>query len=183
MNTPQRKSFAAIGIIYFWTATVHNWYHLFSSESNKKIITRYLKKLSDDGLITVYAFVLMPNHIHLIWQQHKMNGKETPFGSFLKYTAHILLRELKLTDSATKYKVEVSNKQYEVWKRDSLSVEIYSREVAIQKINYIHTNPVTGKWNLAKDDISYFYSSAEFYETGKNDFGFLKDLFLEFDGE
>ncbi|MDB5203279.1 MAG: transposase [Ferruginibacter sp.] len=55
---------------------------------NKKIIIDYFKELSDAGLITIFAFVVMPNHVHLIWRQNKMNEKETPFGSFLKYTAH-----------------------------------------------------------------------------------------------
>ena len=168
--------------MYYWTATVHKWHQLFTSEKNKRIIIDYLKRLSEDGLITIYAFVLMPNHIHLIWKQNRLNGKETPFGSFLKFTAHSLLRDLKLANCEHKYKVDASNKEYEIWKRDSLAVEIYSKEVAIQKIEYIHANPLTGKWRLAKDDISYYYSSAKFYETGQDDFGFLNDIFFEFDG-
>ncbi len=44
----------------------------------------------------------------------------------------------------------------------------------MQKLEYAHTNPVKGLWQLAKDDISYYYSSAKFYETGVDDFGFLK---------
>ena len=36
----------------------------------------------------------------------------------------------------------------------------------MQKINYIHHNPVNGKWNLAKDFVSYEHSSASFYELG-----------------
>jgi putative transposase len=55
--------------------------------------------------------------------------------------------------------------------------------VAKQKLDYIHFNPVRGKWRLAKDDISYYYSSARFYETGVDEFGFLNNLFTVFDGE
>jgi hypothetical protein len=57
--------------------------------------------------------------------------------------------------------------------RDSLGIEIYSKHVAIQKLEYIHTNAVKGLWQLAKNDIRYYYSSAKFYETGVDDFGFL----------
>ena len=64
--TQQRKSHTSIGEIYFWTATIHKWLHLLDNDSNKQLIVDYLKKLSDDGMITVYAFVIMPNHIHLI---------------------------------------------------------------------------------------------------------------------
>ena len=43
--------------------------------------------------------------------------------------------------------------------------------------------PVSGKWNLAKDDMDYHFSSASFYETGVDDFGFLKNIFTIFDGD
>lgn len=32
------------------------------------------------------------------------------------------------------------------------------------------------KWNLAKDYWDYYYSSARFYETGGDEFGFLNNL-------
>lgn len=52
----------------------------------------------------------------------------------------------------------------------------------MQKLYYIHVNPVKGKWSLAKDDISYFYSSAKFYESGLDNFGFLNNIYKVFDG-
>ena len=177
-----RKSQTSIGKIYFFAATIHNWYPLLLSERHKDVIINYLKKSSDQKLITVYAFRIMPNRVHLIWQQNKLNGKETPFGSFLKHTAHVLLRELKLDGSETKYKVIASNKAYEIWMPDSLAIEINSREVARQKIDYIHAIPVSGKLGLAMDDISYHYSSAGFYHNQIDNFGFLNDLFLYFGG-
>ena len=63
-----------------------------------------------------------------------------------------------------------------------MGIEIFSKEVAIQKIEYMHFNPVSGKWQLSKDDLSYYYSSARFYETGIDDFGFLTNLYDVFDG-
>jgi hypothetical protein len=36
---------------------------------------------------------------------------------------------------------------------------------------------------LAKDDISYFYSSAGFYEYDIDEFGFLNNLYEVFDGK
>ncbi len=62
-------------------------------------------------------------------------------------------------------------------------MEIYSRVVAKQKLDYIHFNSGNKKWQLAKDDLGYFYSSARFYETGKDEFGFLHNLFHVFDGD
>lgn len=183
MLSYKRKSYTSLKDIYFLTATIHKWLPLLDEHNNKQLIADYLKKLSDDELITVYAFVLMPNHIHLIWSQNKMNGKETPQGSLLKYTAHNFLKQLKLENRSFLYEVEVANKKHEIWQRDSLSIEIYSQEVAKQKLNYIHNNPVNGKWQLAKDDLQYHFSSSRFYETGVDDFGFLNNLFYVCGGE
>ena len=71
------------------------------------------------------------------------------------------------------------NKKHEIWQRDSLSIEISSKGSAKQKIDYIHFNPVSGKWNLAKDYLNCYYSSARFYETDVDEFSFLKNLFDE----
>ncbi len=108
-----------------------------------------------------------------------MNGKETPKGSVLKYTAHIFLRNLKIANESILYEVNALNKKHEIWQRDALGIEIYGKDIAKQKLNYIHFNPISGKWQLSKNNLDY-YSSARFYETGKDDFGFLKNIFKMF---
>ena len=45
--------------------------------------------------------------------------------------------------------------------------ECYSREFVLQKLEYIHHNPVRGKWHLAADLVQYSHSSASFYEKGQ----------------
>ena len=183
MQPMPRKSYNTINKIYFFTATIHKWLPLLSQNNNQQLIVDYLKKLCNDGLLTVYGFVLMPNHVHIIWQQNKLNGKETPQGSFLKYTAHEFLKKLKISGQSFLYEVNAANKKHEIWQRDSLSIEIYTRAVAAQKLQYVHFNPVSGKWQLSKDDLGYYYSSARFYETGVDEFGFLTNLYKVFDGD
>ncbi|MBX2935129.1 MAG: transposase [Ferruginibacter sp.] len=178
-----RKSYSETGKIYFFTTTILQWKTLLQDDINKKLITDYLKELVDRELIKLYAFVIMPNHIHLIWQLLKKNGKETPQGSFLKYTAHELLKRLKQQGLSGEYEVVATNKRHEIWQKDPLSIEVYSREVARQKLEYIHFNPVSRKWKLSNDDLDYYYSSARFYENGIDEFKMLSNLYVEFDGE
>jgi putative transposase len=132
MDVYQRKSYTSLSKIYFWTATIHKWLPLLENDFNKQIIVDSLKYLSDKELITVYAFVIMPNHIHLIWEQNKMNGKETVKGSLLKHTAHAFLKVLKENGTSNLYEVNAANKKHEIWQRDSLGIEIYSREVRLR---------------------------------------------------
>ena len=57
MDFQQRKSHTSLGKIYFWTATIHKWLPLLQDDSSKSLLIGYLKKLSDEKLITGYAFV------------------------------------------------------------------------------------------------------------------------------
>lgn len=180
--TPARKSYMSIGEIFFWTATINSWQLLLWDDKYKDVIVNSLRYLSEKGKIDVFAFVIMPNHIHLIWRTNELNGKETAQGSFLKFTAHefrrMLLNEDK--DKLNQYAVFAHNKRHEFWQRDSLAVHLYTGKVAYQKMNYIHNNPVADRWQLVKDPCDYIYSSASFYEKGEKHYDFLKDLRCEF---
>lgn len=79
-------------------------------------------------------------------------------------------------NSLGSYAVDAHNKSYEFWKRDSLAVHLFSKEVACQKLDYAHYNPCTEYWQLAKEPGDYLFSSAKYYETGVKNFIFLKDL-------
>ena len=174
-----RKSYVEINRTYFFTASIHQWLPLLDPKENKELIVRYLKELSDREFIKVYSFVIMPTHVHFIWQQLQKNGKETRQGSFLKYTAHEFLKKLKEDGASRPYEVNAANKKHQIWQRGSLSIEIGNIAFAKQKIEYIHFNPISGKWGLAKNYLDYYYSSAGFYETGVDDFGFLNNIFHE----
>ena len=177
-----RKSYMEIGEIFFWTSTINQWQKLLQSDKYKDVVIGSLNYLSNAGKIDVFAFVIMPTHIHLIWRTKNLNGKETAQGSFLKWTAHqfrqMLYRENK--NELLSYKVDANNKEHEFWQRDSLAIWLYSKDIAFQKLDYIHYNPVVKHWQLAKEPCEYKYSSAAFYETNKSLFPFLKDLRNEF---
>jgi putative transposase len=55
---------------------------LWRDVARKKVIIQSLHNLSERKLIDVFAFTIMPNHIHLIWRTNSLNGKETAQGSF-----------------------------------------------------------------------------------------------------
>jgi putative transposase len=177
----KRKSHIEKGEIYFWTATINQWMWLLENDEYKDVIIDSLQYLTDSGKIDVFAFVIMPNHMHLIWRVNEPNGKESPQGSLLKYTAHQFKKKLlaEQREKLERYKVNSSTKNYEFWQRDSLAVPIFTREVAFQKLKYIHNNPLAEHWQLAKHPCEYKYSSAKYYELNEKNFTFLKDLWAE----
>jgi putative transposase len=174
----KRKSYQELTTIYFWTATINKWQRLLAEDKYKDVIINSLQHLSNQGKIDVFAFVIMPNHIHLIWQINEPNGKESPQGSLLKFTAHEFkkLLQSERPDKLHDYRVKANNKSFEFWQRDSLAIPVYSRKVAFQKLKYIHNNPLAEHWQLVKAPSEYKYSSARYYELREKDFLFLKDL-------
>ena len=59
--------------------------------------------------------------------------------SFLKYTAQQMKFELIRSDNKEleNYKVQASDREYQFWKRNPLSVDLWSRHVFLQKLHYI----------------------------------------------
>ena len=90
-----RNSRMRIGEVYLWTSTVKDWNHLLNQDKYKTLIIDCLKELTVKQLIKVYAYVIMPNHIHLVWELLEKNGKEMPHALFNKKTAHEILKDLK----------------------------------------------------------------------------------------
>lgn len=170
-----RNSFTELNEVYFWTVTIKDWIPLLINEAYKNVIMDSLLWLSQKNLVRIYGYVIMPNHIHLLWEQVQLNGKEFPKNSFEKFTAHAFRRMLLSDnpDMLERFMIIASDRRYHFWQRDPLAVKISSREMASQKLDYIHTNPLQEHWKLSTTPESYRFSSASFYETGKDEWGIL----------
>ena len=157
----------------FYTATIYEWKHLLADDCNKEIIIDSLRYLVTNKKIVLNAFVIMSNHFHCIWQPLYGFTPSDIQNSFLKFTAQQLKKSLekKNQELRTPFLVNKPDRKYQIWKRRSLSIELSSDAVFEQKLNYIHYNPV--KAGLCECPEDYYYSSAKFYNGGKDDFGIL----------
>ena len=153
--------------------TVRTGNQLLRDDRHKDIIIDSLKFLVTDKRIELNAFVIMSNHIHLIWQP--LVGF-TPSGiqaSFMKYTAQQLKRSLIKNDAEAlaNFKVNKYDREYQIWKREPLSIDLISADLFKQKLEYLHYNPV--KARLCENPEDYYYSSARFYHDGLDPFKML----------
>lgn len=164
-----------IGIPYYYTATITKWHKLLRLDKYKDFIISSLKYLVEKKKIKVFAFVIMPNHIHLVWTMLEKNGKEMPHASFMKYTGHVFLEDLTANHPKVLpyFEVDSTTRKYHFWQRNSMPVILHSYRFWKQKIDYIHNNPCVEKWNLANLPENYKYSSAKFYLEGIDEFGIL----------
>jgi len=53
--------------VQLFTATILEWKHLLKPDRYKQIILDSLRFLVEQKRVKVYGFVIMINHIHVIW--------------------------------------------------------------------------------------------------------------------
>lgn len=157
----------------FYTATNYDWLPLLADDKYKHIVLSSLQFLVQDNRIILNAFVIMHNHIHIIWQALHDPEPSKIQHSFMKYTAQQIKLELMKDnpDLLQKCKVNKYDRTYQIWKREPLSIELFTEAVFFQKLDYIHYNPV--KAGLCIFPWEYKFSSAYFYEYGIDAFNML----------
>lgn len=159
--------------LQFFTATILNWQHLLDDDANKDIIMSSLRFLVQQERVSVAAFCIMSNHIHLLWQIKPPHVLEDVQRDFLRYTSQQMIKEMRnhAPEKLDTFRVDAKDRKYQIWERNALSIDVWTEDVLLQKLNYIHQNPV--KASLCKTMTGYKYSSATFYDTGNDEFGVL----------
>ena len=159
----------------FFTATNLDWKHLLREDKYKDVVINSLRFLVQEKRVIIYSFVIMPNHLHLIWQILPGHKRKDVQRDFLKFTAQQIKFDLLNTNRAwlKEFAVTAKDRQYQFWERNPLSIDLYTHKVFIQKLEYIHNNPIQERWRLSERPEDYKYSSARFYETGIDNWGFL----------
>lgn len=82
----------------------------------------------------------MPNPVHIILEMLKINKKEMPDSSFTKFTVHSFKKDLSQyhTQVLFVFKTVKYDRQFQFWQRDAFVVKIISKEMLLQKLEYIH---------------------------------------------
>ena len=151
------------GNIEFFTATCLNWQHLLQEEKHKKIILDSLTFLVDEQRIWLYGYVIMPNHIHILWRKQDNWIEKNVQQQFLKFTAQQIKFNLLDTDPSklVNFKSTQMDRKFHFWERRPYKARSYTRDILEQKLDYMHFNPVKAGLCLLPED--YLFSSAQFY--------------------
>ena len=109
----------------------------------------------------------------MIWQIQGLHNKAAVQRDFLKYVAQRIKYDLVENHPhvLSHFEVNKKDRKYQFWKKNALSVDLYTSKVFLQKLDYIHTNPV--KAGLCELPEEYKFSSARFYIENRNGFSFL----------
>ena len=159
---------------HFITATVADWIDVFTRKNYRDCSIDCLDFCIKNKGMTVYGYVIMSNHIHLII--HSKDGKLSDLiRDFKKFTAKTILEKIQTEPESRRdwmlerFKIATEphsrNKNYQFWQYGNHAEEIYSEKFMWSKLDYIHLNPVRAGLVVKASD--YIYSSASNYVTVK----------------
>jgi putative transposase len=150
---------------HFLTVTVVNWIPLFSSPPLAQILLDSLSFLHQQDRLTLYAYVILENHLHLIASATNLSKE---IGDFKSFTARRIIDYLRakraervLAQLAFAKLHHKTNSQYQLWQEGTHPQQIQGIEMMRQKIDYIHYNLV--KRGYVDEPVHWRYSSARNY--------------------
>lgn len=156
---------------YFITMTVVGWIDLFPRPNHKELITDSLKYCIENKGLVVYAYCLMPSHLHCICRAEGEQSLSEILRDFKTFTSKKRIQQLKeYPESRRAWLLEYFQKScehlsrgqhYKVWQDGNHAKEIFSPTFLYEKLTYIHENPV--KDLIVEKPEDYLFSSARNY--------------------
>jgi len=158
--------------LYFVTTTVVNHKPIFHRPELAQIIIGSLDYIRKSHWVKIYAYVIMPDHLHLILKYLDNHAPAQVMRDFKKFTAKRIIERLQedsdqnLLAFFAHVASRTSKQRYKVWQEQYFAKDIFSEEFLVQKMAYVHDNPLQENWRLAERAEEYPYSSAQNYLLG-----------------
>ncbi len=157
--------------IYFITFAVVEWIDVFTRKKYQEVIIDSLQFCQNDKGLIIYGWCLMTNHIHIIISSSK-NDLSSILRDFKKHTSKKLIHAIidNTTESRKKWMLDIFQKEgkknsrnqiYQFWRQENQPKEIITEKFGIQKLEYVHNNPVES--GLVDKPEDYLLSSAKDY--------------------
>jgi putative transposase len=165
---PVKPSFDPANL-YFITTTAVNRTHIFWPREHKQIIVESLNYMRQEGWFNLFAYVIMPNHVHLIMKFLPPRNLGNVMRDFRKFTAKQIIQQCQVESQQEMLTVieivgeAIKKSKHKIWEDGYDAREIFSLGFLEQKLDYIHHNPCQSQWQLADQPEDYLWSSACFY--------------------
>ena len=152
------------------TVVVKDRLPVFKSEALKIVTCQALDEARKSGGFLIFAYVIMPDHLHRLTDCPKTSADVLRCVKGLTGRRVIdYLKENNYERSLAKLRHEEWKRKhnYSVWQQEKNVFSIFSEAVFMQKVNYIHLNPVRAGY--VDRAIDYRWSSARIWQRIPNE--------------
>jgi putative transposase len=162
--------------LYFVTFTVVEWIDIFIRDTYRDIIYDSLKFCQANKGLEVYAYCFMTSHIHLIigTETGVLSDIVRDFKSFTSRHIRIAIGQHE-HESRREWMVEIfvkagnkneRNNDFQFWQQHNHPIELSSSEMLMQRLDYIHNNPVVAGFVEKAEEWTHS-SAGDYYGTRK----------------
>ena len=146
---------------YYLTSVAHNRLPIFQKDAIKQVVCDAFDEARKSAGILIFAYVIMFDHTHVLTD----NARE--MNEVLRYLNGISakrvidhLKENGYESSLIKLRIQErgKNHKHSVYKHHPNALRITGEDAFMQKVNYIHLNPVRA--GLVEHPDDYLFSSA-----------------------
>lgn len=139
--------------IYFVTFTVVKWLDVFTRNDYRMILLDSIKYCQEKKGLLVYAWAFMTNHIHLIVSADGDSGLSDIVRDFKRHTSKHIRQAIEQHPAESRKswmiwllekegKFNRNNIDWQLWQQHNHPVELSDGNMAKQKLDYLHNNPV-----------------------------------------
>src|SRR6266852_7004059 len=127
------------------TAVTKDRLPVFRTETIKAITCKALDEARKSGGFAIYAYVIMPDHLYSITDSAIKPSKVLQFINGIisrRVIDHLKERGHNLSLQKLRRESGARGHQYSLWEHHNNALPIFSEGMFIEKVNYIHQNPV-----------------------------------------
>jgi REP-associated tyrosine transposase len=168
---PRQRHYDGGSHLHFITASTYRRAKLFDSLRFRRHFIRALAELRAEFAFKIVGYVLMPEHFHLLIGPSPSANPSRLVQSLKERTAKFLLANLqarrehpwcaRMLAAVTLPPSVRLHGPHRVWQRRFYDLNVWSEQKRLEKLNYMHGNPV--KRGLASSPDQWPWSSFRFY--------------------
>jgi len=146
---------------YFLTSVAKNRLPVFRTDAIKDVACKALAEARKSGKFALYAYVIMPDHIHVITDSTRASEDTLRFiNGIMSHRVIAHLKEKGHEVSLLKLRQETKRRNYRhsLWDHHPNVRVLLTESMLMERVHYLHQNPVRA--GLVKRAEDYRYSSV-----------------------
>jgi REP-associated tyrosine transposase len=154
------------GYLHFITTSCYQRRGLLSSPQNRDLFLQVLEQVRMRHHFVVVGYVVMPEHVHLLFSEPERGNPSLVMAALKQTFARRMLRELRSGGDPRQGAIaSASHEKGHIWQRRFYDFVVFTEKKRIEKLRYMHRNPV--KRGLVLEPQDWAWSSFRHYAEGE----------------
>jgi putative transposase len=153
------------GYLHFITTSCYRRRALLDAPQSRDLFLEVMEQVRRRYRFVVVGYVVMPEHVHLLFSEPERGDPSVVMKVLKQSFAHRLLAKLRAAATVRPFVADRALTQGHVWQRRFYDFVVFSEKKKVEKLRYIHRNPVVR--GLVLEPEQWHWSSYRHYALGE----------------